>query len=375
VGEVHINVPSGDFLGYRLAQSSRTLRGQAPEVRYPQYNDLISPIRCGLGLYAASKPGIASDGPRAEKLLSRYRGLPCGDGSADNVAAAPPTRTGSMTTRPRRSGRTGVAGRWVMGEFGALGFWLFLAAIVAGSITLAVGMITLADRILSDSVGQKQNSALSPFLTCVALVFGALLGFTVVVAWEQFSSAEAHVTHEASTLTTMYRQTVAMPVPEQAQLRRLLRQYADAVKGPEWDRQDEGGTSNTARAAITQMYRVLGSQQPNDASSQIKGEFVGQLTVLVSDRNQRFLDTRPRIPGVLWSALLFGAVVVVGICGFMRLDSRHGHVLLSSAVAVLLGLLLFLVFWLDHPFGTQRGITSQPFEQALTVFDAVDQGT
>jgi Ca2+/Na+ antiporter len=77
----------------------------------------------------------------------------------------------------------------------------------------------------------------------------------------------------------------------------------------------------------------------------------------------------------LWSGLLFGAVVVVGICGFMRLDSRHGHVLLSSAVAVLLGLLLFLVFWLDHPFGTQRGITSQPFEQALTVFDAVDQGT
>jgi Protein of unknown function (DUF4239) len=261
-----------------------------------------------------------------------------------------------------------------MGEFGAIGFWLVLAVIIAGSITLAVGMIKLADRTLSDSVGQKQNSALAPFLTCVALVFGALLGFTVVVAWEQFSSAEAHVTHEASTLTTMYRQTVAMPAPEQAQLRGLLRQYADAVKGPEWDRLDEGGTSDTARAAITQMYRVLGNQQPNDASSQIKGEFVGQLTVLVSDRNQRFLDARPRIPGVLWSALLFGAVVVVGICGFMRLDSRHGHVILSSAVAVLLGLLLFLVFWLDHPFGTQRGITSQPFEQALTVFDAVDQG-
>jgi hypothetical protein len=188
-----------------------------------------------------------------------------------------------------------------MGELGALSFWLFLAVIVAGSIALAVGMIKLADRTLSDSVGQKDNSALSPFLTCVALVFGALLGFTVVVAWEQFSSAEAHATHEASTLTTMYRQTVAMPAPEQAQLRRLLRQYADAVKGPEWDRQDEGGTSNTARAAITQMYRVLGSQQPNDASSQIKGEFLGQLTVLASDRNQRFLDTRPRIPGLLWS--------------------------------------------------------------------------
>jgi len=63
------------------------------------------------------------------------------------------------------------------------------------------------------------------------------------------------------------------------------------------------------------------------------------------------------------------------VCGFMRLDSRRGHAILSSAVAVLLALLLFLVFWLDHPFGTQRGITSEPFQKAQSVFDAVDRGT
>jgi hypothetical protein len=43
------------------------------------------------------------------------------------------------------------------------------------------------------SVGKELNSALSPFVTTVALVYGALLGFTVVVAWEQFSSAEVNV--------------------------------------------------------------------------------------------------------------------------------------------------------------------------------------
>ena len=42
-----------------------------------------------------------------------------------------------------------------------------------------------------------------------------LLGFTVVVAWEEFSYAEANVANEASTLATMYRQTVAMPGQEQ----------------------------------------------------------------------------------------------------------------------------------------------------------------
>src|SRR3974390_3155687 len=135
-----------------------------------------------------------------------------------------------------------------MSGLGLLGFWLFLVVIVAVAIVLALGMIRLADRTLSDSVGQENNSALSPFLTCVALVFGALLGFTVVVAWGQFSAAKEHVSNEASTVTTMYRQTVAMSAPQQTQLRQALRNYTNAVKGPEWASQDEGGTSSAARA-------------------------------------------------------------------------------------------------------------------------------
>lgn len=104
-------------------------------------------------------------------------------------------------------------------------------------------------------------------MTCVSLVFGALLGFTVVVAWGQFSAAATHVTNEAATLTAMYRQTVAMPVPEQTQPRDLLRKYATAVEGPEWDKPDVGGTTGTARAALTQMYLVLGSQQARARST------------------------------------------------------------------------------------------------------------
>ena len=40
-----------------------------------------------------------------------------------------------------------------MSGLGLLGFWLFLVVDVAVAIVLALGMIRLADRILSDSVG------------------------------------------------------------------------------------------------------------------------------------------------------------------------------------------------------------------------------
>jgi hypothetical protein len=59
----------------------------------------------------------------------------------------------------------------------------------------------------------------------------------------------------------------------------------------------------------------------------------------------------------------------------MRLVNVRAHLGLLSAVAVLLGLLLFTVYWLDHPFGNQLGVTSEPFEQSLSIFESIDRGT
>lgn len=263
-----------------------------------------------------------------------------------------------------------------MGDYGKAGLWLLLALFLLAAVAVAAASMWLADRTLPKPVSAGHNGALSPFMTCVGLVYGALLGFVIVVAWEQFSSAEANVSNEASTVVTMYRQTVGMPVPEQIQMRAQLRNYAKAVEGPEWQNAiRSGGGTEGARDALNEMYRVLGSEQSGLATNPVSGKFLDQLTTLASQRNQRILDTEPRVPGLLWAGLIFGGVVLLGLGGFMRLENVRAHLTLLSAVAVLLGLLLFIVYWLDHPFGNQLGVTSAPFEQSLSVFDSIDRGT
>ena len=58
------------------------------------------------------------------------------------------------------------------------------------------------------------------------------------------------------------------------------------------------------------------------ASNATSGGFLGQLTVLASDRSQRMLDAQPRRPGLLWAGLLSGGVVLVALSGFMRLETH-----------------------------------------------------
>jgi hypothetical protein len=202
-----------------------------------------------------------------------------------------------------------------------------LGLALVAAVLIAVGSIWLAHRTLPHPVREGHNGALSPFLTCVGLVYGALLGFTIVVAWEQFSSAESNVSNEASTLITMYRQTVGMPVPEQTQMRQLVRNYTNAVAGPEWEDAVQVGTgTESARDALNEMYRVLGSDQSSVKSSPISQRFLDQLTTLASERNQRILDAKPRIPGLLWAGLFFGGVVLLVLGGFMRLGNARAHV-------------------------------------------------
>ncbi|WP_102417863.1 DUF4239 domain-containing protein [Mycobacterium sp. 4858] len=260
-----------------------------------------------------------------------------------------------------------------MGASG-LPLWLVLVGVVTVAIAIAVGCISVANRTLRH-VGKEHNPAMSPFIAVVALVYGALVGFTVVVSWQQFSSAEVIVANEASALTTMYRQTVAMQEPERTQIQRLLRTYATALENADPNKQASDGSSDNARTAITKMYRIIGNQPPNVASSHINAEFLSQLTVLASDRTQRIIDTKPRIPPLLWGGLVFGAVVLVALTGFLRLGSTFGHAMVSGAIAVLLGLLLCIIFSLDHPMSTEQKLTSAPFQHALEVFDAVDRAT
>lgn len=78
-----------------------------------------------------------------------------------------------------------------MGDYGKAGLWLLLALSLLAAVAVAAASMWLADRTLPKPVSAGHNGALSAFMTCVGLVYGALLGFVIVVAWEQFSSAEA----------------------------------------------------------------------------------------------------------------------------------------------------------------------------------------
>jgi hypothetical protein len=123
------------------------------------------------------------------------------------------------------------------------------------------------------------------------------------------------------------------------------------------------------------MYRVVGQQTSGTSSKPIESEFVSQLSVLASDRNERITGTKPKMPGLLWVILISGAIVLISLIAFLRMTSVVGHVIVSCAIATLLGLLLSTVFAFDYSFASDKQFVAGPFNHALDIFDLVDRGT
>lgn len=252
-----------------------------------------------------------------------------------------------------------------------LPLWLLLASAIMVAVALTGCAMRAGYRFRPVVVLPDHNSALSPFMSFAGIVYGVLLGFTVITNWDQFASTRVIIAGEASALTTMYRQTIAMPEDERDQVRPLVRQYAEAVAGPEWNQQ----SSNVARAAISGMYRVIGHMPADAKSSPVNAEFLSQMTALASDRNERITGTRPRMPALLWAVLISGALIMVGLLGLLRLPTVVSHVLIASLIASLLAMLLTMVYALDYSFATDHEYVAGPFKHAIEIFNLVDEGT
>src|SRR5947199_9217529 len=113
-------------------------------------------------------------------------------------------------------------------------FWELLTGIVVVSVLAAVVGVWYSHRRLSGRVGEGHIEVVVPIYATAGVIYAVLLAFIVIVVWEQFTAATENVADEASALATMYRETVALPDPERGKLRKEVRDYTEAVMGPEW---------------------------------------------------------------------------------------------------------------------------------------------
>jgi uncharacterized integral membrane protein len=114
---------------------------------------------------------------------------------------------------------------------------------------------------------------------------------------------------------------------------------------------------------------LYGFQPQTPADEQLYAEGLDQVQRRGDARRMRLVAAEKGIPGVLWSILIFGGVAAVGFTYLFGLENTWAHRLMVVTLAAVIGLLLFTIGAMEHPFSGGARIGTEAFDLVLERFE------
>jgi hypothetical protein len=244
---------------------------------------------------------------------------------------------------------------------------LAAALFVGGIVLLTVGAIVAARRVLPARLQLVESDVAGTIATVVSAIFAVLLAFVVVVVWQQWDDAQSKVQQEANALANLYEEAGVFPEPRRSELRAQLRDYVRVVLSDEWPALVDGRDSPHARDALIrlrQTYRELQFSTTQD--SLIYADSVQQINAVSDLRRLRILASRDSIPLILWAVLIVGAVLTLVLSYYFSAGTTTAQATLTTAVAVLIAVSIFLLLAMDNPYSGQVAVSSDALTELLS---------
>jgi hypothetical protein len=251
---------------------------------------------------------------------------------------------------------------------------LFASAVIAAIVFAIVG-VWIGRRSVRSRIADGHHEVLGALFQTGGTLHAVFLAFLVVAVWQSYDAARANVAEEASALATLYRASAAMEPPMANALRKLVRDYAQAVVSKEWIVQAEtGAASAEARASALAMYRLFGQEDlaTRQKDAAVDGAALAIITEIQADRNKRTLQAATSLPIVIWLAAIGSGAIVLSMSFFLYMGEAAPQMIATSIMASTIALLLSVTLVLSRPFAGPMALQPEPFQHSLQVFDSVD---
>ena len=247
--------------------------------------------------------------------------------------------------------------------------------IIFGTVAFGVAGAVLGRALIHGSVAEGHNDVLVPLFLTAGVIYAVLLGFMVVAVWETYADAHGNAAEEAATLVPLYRQTTDMADDKRDQMRGVLRDYTESIINDEWRRMAATGqASPKAQALIGRVYQVFGTLTPASKIKEIiDAEFIHTFSAELILRNKRLLQASESLSWVMWLGAVGGAVITIGMTFILFMENKWPHFIFVGIMSLLIGMLLYMLAILSHPFSGPLAIDPAAFESSLSTFTIIDQ--
>jgi len=249
--------------------------------------------------------------------------------------------------------------------------WLVGIAVVGVAAALGVALVYGLDLFVKRHRGEEYNSVVSDGFQLVGTMYAIIAGLLVFGVYTTFEDAYHQSADEASTLVLMYRNAQHFPQPEKDQAQQAIVLYINSVMDDEWPALADGAGSPKTSKTIDHLFDVYSPMAPDAKWSDQYNRSVNDLGDVVKLRNQRIDFARGSLPLIYWFLLFAGGFVTLVYLALAYVEKKAMHALAVGLMAVMLGLVIFLLLEVNHPFRGEIAVSKDNFQNALTSISQV----
>jgi len=206
------------------------------------------------------------------------------------------------------------------------------------------------------------NDIAGPIFNTLGVIYAVLLGFMVVVVWQDFDRVKVNVEMEMGCLANLYIDSSVFEQEFKDNVRGAITAYAREVIG-EWDMLAKGNGSAEALEAIGRLVALYGKHQFKSENEKIFLEkSIDRVSDLLNLRTLRLNAAGTGIHGLLWFVLVAGGVITIIFTIFFGTENLTAKIIMSALLAMLIALVLFTILEFSLPFVGSARVSCEPFK-------------
>lgn len=246
--------------------------------------------------------------------------------------------------------------------------WTLGVLIVSVFLALSLAGLFATRPLVRKMLGPSShyNDVVSYFFAGIGVFYGLALGLIAVATWENYTDIDAVVGTEAAAVASFYRDLDGYPQPLRGRLESMMREYTQLVIDKEWPAHKKGIALEDGDSLLDRLEDEVMNYEPTKEREKIlQSEVLRSLDTVQEQRRLRLQAVPTGLPAALWSVVLIGALLNIGLTYLFWVDNIAVHAILVGIVAVFIALLVFLTAAMDNPFRGEFSVSADAFHDVL----------
>ncbi len=254
-------------------------------------------------------------------------------------------------------------------------FWIYdiptwqLGVLIVGSLLISscLGLILSRDWIYRYfKITHDSLDYINGFFSAMGMLYGLLIGLVAVSAWENYQQVSNIADTEATAIAQLYCDVSTLQEPTKTQLQDNLKDYLHFIINVSWPSHKLGKRNLGGTTILTRLINTASTFKVNTTEQQIMlAEVFTAYNRLIEARRTRLQAVDTGLPTELWVVLIIGGALIMLMTYFIYIPSLRTHVFMIAIFSILLGLMLFLIATLDHPFRGELSVSSDAYQAVL----------